>query len=535
MSTRGMLMDRMRHMFILLLFALFASASRVRAQVSMGSRPQPAELAYKVIPDFLKLPSNLYFSEVSGVAVNSTGHVFVFQRGLHPLVEFDENGNFVRSFGEGLFSRPHGLRIDSADNIWVTDNGSHFLLKLSPDERIIMVLGQRDYPGNDHAHFNGPDDVAFGKSGQIYVADGEGNSRIVEFDRDGHFLKEWGKKGSSEGEFQLPHTIATDAQGLVYVGDRENGRIQVFDPEGKFLTQWRDIGHPYGLFVSPDQHIWMADAVASRVVEMDRGGRVLGGFGMGGRGSGQFAGAHALAVSAKREVFVAEVFNWRVEKFVPSEGQTPPAAPRHSPSTDTFHSQLSPELQRLSDAFAGSWNVTETFEVSASQQGKTRRGTASFRPGPGASLIEDYHSNGSAGELKFLALLWWDRSAHGYQLLTCANNDGCHLRGTANWEGKEFVNSWEEKVDGKTAVFKDSFVDISPSSFRLVSEGTADGRTIWRVITKYERQEEGVFVTIPSGHSVTIDGKVTAGEWEDAQSIPVSISELLEHSSSFQA
>jgi hypothetical protein len=148
------------------------------------------------------------------------------------------------------------------------------------------------------------------------------------------------------------------------------------------------------------------------------------------------------------------------------------------------------EMQSLFDAFVGSWQVSETFETSTSQQGKMREGTASFRAGPGYSLLEDYQSNGSAGELNFLALLWWDRSAHLYRLLTCANNDGCRQRGTVKWEGKELVNSWEEKVDGKTAIFKDSFVDISPTSFRLISEGTADGKAIWRVITKYERLAE---------------------------------------------
>jgi len=130
------------------------------------------------------------------------------------------------------------------------------------------------------------------------------------------------------------------------------------------------------------------------------------------------------------------------------------------------------------------------FEISTSQQGKMREGTASFRAGSGYSLIEDYQSNGSAGKLNFLALLWWDQSAHLYRLLTCANNDGCQQRETVKWEGKELANSWEEKVDGKTAIFKDSFVDISPTSFRLVSEGTADGKAIWRVITKYERLAE---------------------------------------------
>jgi len=151
--------------------------------------------------------------------------------------------------------------------------------------------------------------------------------------------------------------------------------------------------------------------------------------------------------------------------------------------------QPSPEMQKLIDTFSGNWAVRETFEVSASRQGKRRQGTASFRVGPGFSLIEDYRSGGSAGSLRFLALLWWDQTAQVYRLLTCANNDGCSLRGTVIWEGKKLVNSWEQTVDGKTARFKDSFVDIQPSSFRLLSEGSTSERTIWRVITEYTRIE----------------------------------------------
>ena len=150
--------------------------------------------------------------------------------------------------------------------------------------------------------------------------------------------------------------------------------------------------------------------------------------------------------------------------------------------------QPSPEMKRLFDVFVGQWIVAESFEVSASRKGKSRTGTASFRAGPGFSLIEDYRSNGSAGELRFLALVWWDPSAQVYRLLTCANNDGCHLRGTLKWEGSALVNSWEEQVNGKPATFKDSFVDISRSTFRLVSEGSADGKTIWHVTTKYVRR-----------------------------------------------
>src|SRR5262252_2398528 len=166
--------------------------------------------------------------------------------------------------------------------------------------------------------------------------------------------------------------------------------------------------------------------------------------------------------------------------------QEPGATVPKSTSSDL---RPAPEMQRLLDAFVGNWHVNESFEVSASRQGKTRQGTAAFRAGPGYSLIEDYKSTGSAGTLHFLGLLWWDESAHIYRLLTCANNDGCQLRGTTKWEGKELVNSWEENVDGKTARFKDSFVHISRSSFRLVSEGSTSEGTIWRVITEYTRIE----------------------------------------------
>ena len=152
--------------------------------------------------------------------------------------------------------------------------------------------------------------------------------------------------------------------------------------------------------------------------------------------------------------------------------------------------RLSPDMRELYDAFIGAWRVSEVFEVGGANKRATRQGTACFRIGPGASLIEEYQSRGSAGELRFLALVWWDESAHVYRLLTCANNDGCQLRGTAKWEGQALVNAWEEKVDGKTVTFKDSFVNILPSSFRLVSEGRADGKTIWLVKTKYERRKE---------------------------------------------
>lgn len=165
-----------------------------------------------------------------------------------------------------------------------------------------------------------------------------------------------------------------------------------------------------------------------------------------------------------------------------------------TPRSVSDGSRPASQMQRLFDAFIGNWRVTETFEisnpaVSTMPQGSIRQGTASFRAGPGPSIIEHYKSSGPSGNLNALALFWWDSSDHVYRLLICANNEGCELRGTAKWEGGNLVNSWEEKVDGKTANFRDSFVDISPSSFRLVSEGKGEGKTIWRVITTHERQK----------------------------------------------
>jgi hypothetical protein len=147
----------------------------------------------------------------------------------------------------------------------------------------------------------------------------------------------------------------------------------------------------------------------------------------------------------------------------------------------------STEMERLLQAFKGDWSVSETFEVSASTQGRTRQGRATFTIGPGFSLLENYRSNGSAGDLRFLGVLWWDSKSNAYPFFTCANDQGCAVRGSARWEGNNLVNTWEEEVNGKPVAFKDSFVDISPASFTLISEGVSDGTPIWRVITHYVR------------------------------------------------
>ncbi|HYM09955.1 MAG TPA: 6-bladed beta-propeller, partial [Bryobacterales bacterium] len=185
--------------------------------------------------------------------------------------------------------------------------------KMNPQGRVIMQLGRRGVPGLGHNNFNLPTDVAFAPNGDFYVTDGYGNSRVVKFSHDGQYLLEWGAKGSGPGEFLLPHAVVLDAQGRVYVSDRENRRIEIFDSTGKFLNQWANVGGFSGLAITKDQRIWAAGG--DRVVLLNLEGQIQGMLAPPGNLPGQVNGAHGIAVSNAGEVYVAEL-NWRVQKFV---------------------------------------------------------------------------------------------------------------------------------------------------------------------------------------------------------------------------
>lgn len=307
----------MKNTLRLLSAGLLLLSGTMEAQEPAGLQPVP-ELGYQVASDFFHMPDGMTVGEASGVALNSKGHIFLFQRVTPMLTEYDEHGTFLRSIGDGLFTHPHGLRIDDADNIWTTDDGSHLVLKLSPAGRVLLVLGRRDTAAEADWLFNQPTDVAFARNSDIYVSDGYGNSRVVKFDRNGNFLKSWGKYGTGPGEFNLPHSVAVDRAGNVYVGDRENKRIQIFDAEGNFLKQWTGIGYPYGLFITPDQHVWMIDGGYDRILELDQSGKILGALGEPGRAPGEIAWGHFLTIGKDKKIYVAEVLNWRVEVFTPT-------------------------------------------------------------------------------------------------------------------------------------------------------------------------------------------------------------------------
>jgi len=268
-----------------------------------------------MIPDFFQLPPGEHLIEPAGVAVNSKGHIYVFHRGKHPLMEFDSSGKFIRSIADDLFVTAHMVRIDPEDNIWTTDIGSHVVLKLSPEGRVLLALGRMRIAGDDVLHFNQPTDVAWDRDGSIYVTDGYGNSRVLKFDKDGRPLLGWGMKGTAPGQFDTPHSIVIDGD-LVYVGDRENARIQIFDRNGQFLRQW-SLGHPFGLVITPDHVLYMGDAIAGRILKIDPQGRVVGSFTGPQPGQGPHFDPHQIALAPDGSIFAAEVLGWRAEKLRP--------------------------------------------------------------------------------------------------------------------------------------------------------------------------------------------------------------------------
>jgi DNA-binding beta-propeller fold protein YncE len=236
------------------------------------------------------MPDGWKFGRVSSVTTDSNGDVYVFQRGkkADPVVVFDAQGKYLRSWGRGFFGNPHGIRADKYGNIWCVDNGSHQVYKFTRDGKLLLTLGIKGKAGTDEKTFNKPTDIAWDSKGDFYVSDGYGNSRVVKFNKEGKYLLTWGTPGSGPGEFHLPHSIAVDSKDRVYVSDRENNRIQIFDSNGKFLKQWTNLGCSQGIYITKKDEVWVVthrnnvengtyDTLAGRIMKVDiETGKVLG-------------------------------------------------------------------------------------------------------------------------------------------------------------------------------------------------------------------------------------------------------------------
>jgi DNA-binding beta-propeller fold protein YncE len=342
-----------------------------------GAQSAP-ELTYDANADVLTLPA---YGEVAGVATNSRGHIFVYARTGHPvatlgdertfyhgnarLFEFDPSGKFVREIGQGTygFDFAQQVRIDPQDNIWAVDAGSNVLTKFDPEGQLLMVIGRkpesiavrqgpgvparliddesaapaparpgagggaanRGAPGaGTHSEsFNRPTDIAFDKSGNVYIADGMGtNNRIAVFNRDGNWARGWGQTGSGPGEFNKIRGIVTDSSGNVYVADAGNNRIQVFDSQGTFKSEIKGIGTPQAICITGGSPQYLYSSNSNDPESMNNGeiykvqldGRVVGKFGKAGKVQGEFGMVNSLDCRTENTVWVGEVWNWRAQK-----------------------------------------------------------------------------------------------------------------------------------------------------------------------------------------------------------------------------
>jgi len=328
------------------------------------------EIGFESVSNFLKLPADLYLGEAAGVAVNSKGHIFAFSRGnttgpaygasAAQLLEFDREGKYVREIGKNLYawSFAHAVRIDKDDNIWAVDKGSDMIVEFNPEGRVVMVFGRKKEASDENSgpwthvnpprpavngQFRQPTDVAWDQKGNIFISDGYINSRVAKFDKNGDWVGQWGRPGNGPGEFNTPHSIATDAHDNIYVADRGNRRIQVFDHNGSFIREMKinvpappdaqpwmgsrpgpetsatmQPGAPWAICITPgpQQYLYAADGFPGRVYKLSLDGKVLGMLGRSGRQLKQFGWIHQIACPAENEIYVAELLNWRVQKLI---------------------------------------------------------------------------------------------------------------------------------------------------------------------------------------------------------------------------
>ena len=349
-------------------FLLISTAALAQQPAS----PVP-QIAFDSIANPLKLPPNLYFGEVSGVAVNSQGHVFAFSRGstsgpaygaaAAQLLEFDAQGNYVREIGHNLYawSFAHTVKVDRSDNVWVTDKGSDMVIEFDPAGRVTMVYGRKQEASDEDTGplkhpkpplppidgmFRQVTDITWDRAGNGYISDGYINSRVAKVSASGEWLGSWGTPGDGPSQFSTPHSIAADAQDNIYVADRGNRRIQVFDSTGRFLRQITiDVpfdpdtkpaigprpnqappagtpktmvaGSPWAICITPgpNQVLYSSDAYPGRIYKLSLDGQVLGVLGSAGKQLKQFGWIHELACPSENELYAAELLNWRVQKL----------------------------------------------------------------------------------------------------------------------------------------------------------------------------------------------------------------------------
>jgi hypothetical protein len=300
------------------------------------------EWTYRMVSDWAKLPDGWTLGNVAGVTVDDKDNVYIFCRwNDHPMMVFDREGNFLRSWGEGTFARAHAVSFGWDGAIYCTDDGDHSVRKFDTHGKLLLTIG---VPGTPSPRFSGLPfhrctHTALSPEGDIFVSDGYGNARIHKYSPDGRLLTSWGDFGVGPGEFNIPHNLTADPDGWLYVADRENHRVQVFDRNGRFETEWHSLHRPCAICTQNKQRplSFIAEAgsglainqdfpnLGSRVSVVDHEGRILARVGTGeqGYGPGKFKAPHGIAMDSRLDIYVAELGNmaWDLEH----PGEQPPA------------------------------------------------------------------------------------------------------------------------------------------------------------------------------------------------------------------
>ena len=281
---------------------------------------------YQVIENWAKLPDGWTLQDVAAVAVDRKDQVYIFNRGEHPMMVFDRDGKFLRSWGEGVFNRAHGLHIGPDESLYCTDDGDHSVRKCTLDGKVLLQIG---IPGKPAPYMSGEPfhrctHTALSPRGDIYVSDGYGNSRVHKYSPDGKPLKSWGESGTGPGEFNIPHNLCCDPDGWIYVADRENHRVQVFDGEGNYETEWHNLHRPCGMYMEPKRNplCYIGEIgptmpvnrevpnLGPRISIVDHEGKLLSRFGAAHAGYDrpeQFVAPHGMAVDSRGDIYVGEV------------------------------------------------------------------------------------------------------------------------------------------------------------------------------------------------------------------------------------
>lgn len=270
---------------------------------------------YRLVENWVQFPPEVTkWGSATGVDVDAKDNVYVFHRNdAMPIMAFDRNGKFVRAWGQGMFTTTHFLRTDRDGNVWITDRGAMTAYKFTPEGKLVLTIGQKGMKGDNESKefYNGMADLVIAKNGDIFIADGEGpNTRVVKLSKDGKFMKWWGGKGTAPGQFDMPHSIAMDGKGRIYVADRSNNRVQIFDQDGKFLDQWANVGVPWGLAIKDDL-MYLVDGSPNNCLLTLRlkDGKIVD------RIEG-LSNPTAVAIDSQGAIYVGEVNGTNVKKFV---------------------------------------------------------------------------------------------------------------------------------------------------------------------------------------------------------------------------